>query len=332
LIAACAASCEVTARVTAALVHAGVKPSNRFMPGQFLSYFGAAAGAGSILGLDAMKMASAFGLALMHAAGSRQVVLSGDPPSKAIYGAFPNQAGVQAALLAEAGLGAEVDVLGAPAGLYAMVYDNKSDAETLTGGLGRTYLCERVAFKPWPASGHVAPVAEAAGELAAKGIKPEQIASVELTVPADWKPWVEPLDGRRHPDNPAAAGNAIPFAVAKVLTNGAFVLGDMTPAGLADARAAAMADRVTYKLDETIKGGAVALTLLDGTKPVVHIDTPLGSPSRPLSDAQLVAKFRDCCSHAAEPISAASVDRLAQAILFLEQLDDIRTLTALMKA
>ena len=40
------------------LVRAGVQPSNKFMPGQLLSYLPCAAGAAKILGLDAAKFRS----------------------------------------------------------------------------------------------------------------------------------------------------------------------------------------------------------------------------------------------------------------------------------
>ena len=112
LIVACAVAAEVTARVISAVSRTGRRPSETFLSGQLLTYFGAAAGAGRAFGLDAKDMENAFGLAMMQMAGSRQITMGGDPPAKAIYGAFPNQAGVQAALLARAGLTADVDVFG----------------------------------------------------------------------------------------------------------------------------------------------------------------------------------------------------------------------------
>ncbi len=117
LIVACAVAAEVTARVTSIVSRAGRQPSETFLSGQLLTYMGAAAGAGRALSLDPGEMESAFGLALMQMAGSRQITVAGDPPAKAIYGAFPNQAGVQSAFLAKAGLAANVNVFGKPAGL-----------------------------------------------------------------------------------------------------------------------------------------------------------------------------------------------------------------------
>ncbi len=168
LIAASVAASEITARLSLANVRAGHHLSKRVLAGQFFGYLGAAAGAGSILGLDAAKMHSAFGLALMQVAGSRQVVIGGDPPAKAIYGAYPNGAGVLAALLARAGLEAEIDAVEGQAGVFGLATDGRYDAASLTDGLGERFAFVNAQFKPWAVSGHVAPFIEASLDLAVR--------------------------------------------------------------------------------------------------------------------------------------------------------------------
>jgi 2-methylcitrate dehydratase PrpD len=187
--------------------------SENFLSGQILSYFGAAAGAGRVLGLDAAQMRSALGLALMQMSGSRQIVLSGDPPAKAIYGAFPNQAGVLAALLSKQGLKADCDIIGEPAGLYPMIYGGQCDLDALTGGLGAQFLLNEVEFKVWPTSNHVHAFIEAASNIPRLDVS--AIRDVEILAPRKLRPWCEPLEKRRRPDNAAAAANSIPFCVAK---------------------------------------------------------------------------------------------------------------------
>jgi len=322
-------ACEVKARITAALVRAGVQPSNKFMAGQLLSYLPCAAGAAKILGLDAETTRSAFGLALMQSAGSRQPVLSGDPPAKAIYGAFPNQAGVLAARLAQAGLGADMDAFNPPAGLFTMIYDDKGDRSVITNGVGTDYLLTDVEFKIWPASGHVTPFVEAAGDIAAQDIDADEITSIEVVAHPSVKPWCEPLENRRRPDNAAAAGNSVPFCVAKTLAHGALGLADFTTAGLNDARARAIADKLTYRLDDAMRGGAVIVETRGKSRIEKHIPIALGHPSRPIPDERMRDKFRDCCKHAATPIDARNVERLMDMIDHLEELDDMGRLTAL---
>ena len=247
LLAASAAACEISARVTRAITRTGRRPSEKFLSGQLLSYFGAAAGAGRVLGLDPEQMRSALGLALMQMSGSRQVVLSGDPPAKAIYGAFPNHAGVLAALLSRQGMGADVEVFGEPAGLYSMIYDGTCDLDVLTTGLGSEFLLSKVDFKLSPTSDQVCPFIEAAGSIGP--LDASVIQAVDIVAPSKLRAWCEPIDRRRRPENPAAAANSIPFMAAKSLAHGTVKLSDITFEGLRDAAALAIADRTVCRLD-----------------------------------------------------------------------------------
>src|SRR5262249_14430202 len=101
LIVASVMACELAARLSMAIGGADPELTSQILPGQMLSYFAAAIGAARICRLDSKKMQDALGISLMQAAGSRQLVRMGDPPAKAIYGAFPNQAAVIATGLSE---------------------------------------------------------------------------------------------------------------------------------------------------------------------------------------------------------------------------------------
>jgi 2-methylcitrate dehydratase PrpD len=326
-LAASAVACEVASRTTAAISRTGRRPSDKFLSGQLLNYFGAAAGAGRVLGLDVAQMRSALGLALMQMAGSRQVVLAGDPPAKAIYGAFPNQAGVLAALLGKAGLGADCDVIGEPAGLYPMIYGGACDLDALTKDLGRDFLLKEIEFKLWPTSNHIHPFIEAACNISR--LDASTIAAVEFLAPSKLRPWCEPLDKRRRPENSAAAANSIPFCVAKSLAHGTVKLMDFTPDGLRDAVALAIASRTTYRLDDAVKGAIVRIHTTNGQLHEAAVETPLGHKSRPVSREQVVEKFRDCCGHAARPMKPAAVEAIVGMIDALPELDDVRKIAAL---
>jgi len=326
-LAASAVACEVASRTTAAIARRERRPSDKFLSGQLLSYFGAAAGAGRVLGLDAAQMRSAFGLALMQMAGSRQVVLAGDPPAKAIYGAFPNQAGVLAALLSKAGLGADCDVTGEPAGLYPMIYGGAFDIDVLTKDLGRAFLLKEVEFKLWPTSNHIHPFIEAACNI--PHLDPSTIVAVEIIAPSKLRPWCEPLDKRRRPENSAAAANSIPFCVAKSLAHGNVKLVDFTPDGLRDVVALAIASHTTYRLDDAVKRAIVRVLTTDGQWREAAVETPLGNKSRPVIREQLVAKFRDCCAHASHPMTTDTVEAVVAMIDALPELDDVRKIAAL---
>jgi 2-methylcitrate dehydratase PrpD len=323
LIAAAAVAAEITARVTAAVMRTGKHASDKFLNGQMLGYFGAAAGAGHVLGLSVEQMHSAFGLALMQASGSMQIVLEGDPPAKAVYGAFPNHGGVLAALLAHAGLGAAVDALEGKAGLYAMAYDGNYDAGALNDGLGAAFLLLGAQFKPWPTSLIVHPFIEAGIELGKNGIGAPAIRSVEIAGHSHIRPWCEPLADRRRPRNAATAANSIPFGVAKALAHGDVTLADFTEAGLADPSALSVAEKTTYRLDDAIAGALVKVTGTDGRTVETRVAQPLGHPSRPVPPDRLIAKFRDCCRYARPPLDPAAVQELIDLLAALETIDDI---------
>ena len=66
-----------------------------------------------------------------------------------------------------------------------------------------------------------------------------------------------------------------------------------------------------------------------GLEPVtVEATAPSGSPQKPLNDAQLEAKFRDCAANAARPLSQQSVNAALGSIARLERLLDARELMA----
>jgi 2-methylcitrate dehydratase PrpD len=322
---------EVTARVTRAARRGGGTVSKRVLSGQWFSYFGAAAGAAHVLGLDPARTHCALGLALMQLAGSRQVVIGGDPPAKAIYGAFPAQAGVQAALLAQAGLGAEIAALEGEAGVFGLVSGGAFDTESLTAELGRTFACSEVQFKPWATSNHVTPFIEATMEVrTAARLGPDDIARVILIGSPEIRDWFEPLNERRRPSNAAAAANSALFAVAHVLAHGDVGLGAFTDAGMSDRLVGELADRIDYELAD-IAGARVRILTHDGRSLEAATAQLLGSASRPLGRERLQAKFLDCATHA-PGVTSATAQRLIAFVEDCEAQSDVGGLARLANA
>jgi hypothetical protein len=66
----------------------------------------------------------------------------------------------------------------------------------------------------------------------------------------------------------------------------------------------------------------------DGRSVTVEASDPIGSPEKPLTDAQLEAKFRDCARNAVRPLSDGSLDGVLGAIRRLETLPDAQELMA----
>jgi hypothetical protein len=70
------------------------------------------------------------------------------------------------------------------------------------------------------------------------------------------------------------------------------------------------------------------VTRTDGRSVTVEASDPIGSPQKPLTDAQFEAKFRDCARNAIRPLSDISIDAALAAIGRLETLADARELMA----
>jgi hypothetical protein len=61
---------------------------------------------------------------------------------------------------------------------------------------------------------------------------------------------------------------------------------------------------------------------------MVESTDPIGSPQKPLTEAQFEAKFRDCARHAVRPLPDGSVEAALAAIGRLETLPNARELMA----
>lgn len=333
LLAAMAAAAEVTARLARALYVAGVNTNEKFLEGQLLGYFGAAVGAGRVLGLSTEQMHSTLGLALMQAGGTMQVVFEGDPPAKAIYGGFSNLGGMLAAQLSKEGLGAEIAAIEGQAGLYGLFYNGKYAADVLQKDLGREFHLLRAHFKPWPTSDVVHPFIEAGSTLAHRhGLTPTDIGQVIVRGDSHILPWVEPLEERRRPPNAAAAANSVQFSTGKALAKGSVGLVDFTAQGLQDSMALAIAARTIYEIDHTLKGkGVVQVLTTEGTRLSEAVEVSLGHPDRPMSFDQIVDKLRDCAQYAAAPISQENLDRFIDLVVGLEDVEDVSVLATLVR-
>jgi hypothetical protein len=67
----------------------------------------------------------------------------------------------------------------------------------------------------------------------------------------------------------------------------------------------------------------------DGRAASLETTSPSGSPEKPLSDAQLHAKFHDCAAHAVRPIAAEVVERAIRFIQHMEEATDATDLVRL---
>jgi 2-methylcitrate dehydratase PrpD len=150
--------------------------------------FAATVAAGRLLQLSPESMAHAFGLTVASApmpiAGRWGVQSAPRPMTKyGLYGAIA-RAGVEAALMAGAGMDGDTKVLDGDHGFWRMNGSPGCDWDALTDGLGSRWLVEETSYKLFPACQWAMPALELIYRIAAEdGVLLADLDEVEVLVP-----------------------------------------------------------------------------------------------------------------------------------------------------
>jgi 2-methylcitrate dehydratase PrpD len=282
-----------------------------------IGVFGAAVAIAKLLDLDAERTTYAIGLAATQAAGIREMFGS---MGKAFHPGRSAQSGYMAALLAKQGFTSGHFPLEGPRG-FAAVTANTYDLAKLTAGLGETFELNVNAYKPFPCGIVVHPTIDACMQLRAKyDLTADQIASVELRV----APLVLDLCSKKAIATGLEGKFSIFHATAIGLGRTKVGLAEFTDATVNEPAIKAIREATTAVADPTVSedGVIVSVLLRDGRKVGMALQQSLGNLARPLTDAQLEAKFRDQTT----VISATQVDNAIAACWGIEQTRDVSSL------
>lgn len=268
-----------------------------FHPTAVIGALAAAAGVAAAIGLDAQRTTRALGIAGSLASGIIEYLADGSS-TKRLHAGAAAQAGIRAALLAEAGFAGPATVLEGAHGFFkAFAPSRTPDFDVLFDGLGQRWIAETIAFKPYACGTMTQPFIDCALALVRRGVAPEAIASMrcrvgEGTVHRLW----EPLALKQAPPNGYAAKFSTPYCIAVALLDRAAGLEQFTDARAADPAVRALARKVSFEIDPADEyprnfTGHLAATLVDGS--VIEIRQPhmRGGAREPLTDAEIEAKF-----------------------------------------
>jgi 2-methylcitrate dehydratase PrpD len=185
LILAVAMAHEVSSRIGVSLDAMRAKEGGKVSQtwGLGFNMFGAAAGAGKVLGLDTTAMNDAFGLAgycsPVPSHNKSLTTTAGGGLAKYGPAGWTAQGGVTAAVLASMGYEADRSVLDGEYGYWAMAGSNTFKAEKVTERLGSEWYVLRVLYKCWPVCGHFQSPVGAFTELVNEhDLRPEEIERV----------------------------------------------------------------------------------------------------------------------------------------------------------
>lgn len=313
---AIAAGLEVTTRVGLGLHTPAYKERGWHSPG-VTGPFGGAASAGRLLGLDADAQLDAFGLAGSQAAGTYAQLRTPAIKFQQSRGAL---GGLLAASFAADGFGAAEEVLGNPTGGLFAAYAEGGRPEAVVEGLGEDWELLRMSLRAWPVAVHLQPVVTGLLQCLADGTTADALTYARVSI----SPTAFRMHGEVPWDNRFRARLSAPYVTGVVLNDRRCWLTEFTPERIADAALNAfIRDKVTVAADAQVRDGTarIELGLAGGDAVTRVVDTPHGDPQDPLTEREIVAKFRA----AAEPIlSPAAIDRVVELLDGIEDVADMR--------
>ncbi len=300
---------ELICRLGVACSPKGTGPGSDWFLTQLFGYFGAAFAAGHVLGLDEDAIVSAFGLAYMQAAGGKQAGFGVGSNARAIYPAFAAQGGVQAALLARAGMQGPDGAFDGAAGLFP-VYLGAQPSQDQRDLLlhASSWETPAIELKPWPCCRLSHPYVATALAMRDRVTAPQRI---EIHVNASAAKLCRPLAERRRPVTLQDAKYSIPWMTAFALVHGCVDLTTLSEAALTDERVLAVAQHV--EVLETLPdrpGHPPARIRVQGPDGR-WLESPPDVRVPSLDIAAARTKFNDCLAHAGQAPRAPQLwDRL----------------------
>jgi 2-methylcitrate dehydratase PrpD len=275
--------------------------------------FGAAAAAGKLLGLDEQRMAWALGIAATQSAGLQEMFGS---DCKSLHPGRASQNGLGAALLAARGFTSSERAIEAPRG-FAHVLSTKFDSKVITDGLGERFELLSNMYKPYACGLVVHAAIDGCITLSREnGLAPDAIEAVELTV----SPLVQRLTGNANPQTGLEGKFSIYHAVSAAIVHGAAGEAQFSDACVRDPRVVALRKRVSLREDSAIGRTEARVTIRarDGRVLALHVEHALGTLARPMSDADLEAKFRGLAQEALPSAQAEEIIKLCWRVAALE--------------
>lgn len=278
---------------------------------------GAAAACARLLKLDERHTAWALGIAASQPVGMREQFGS---MTKPFHPGGAARAGLTSALLARHGFTASPRALEAPRG-YAQVVSPKRDWDEITGELGSRFEISFNTYKPFACGIVIHPTIDAATQLRARGVGPGDVERVELRV----HPLVLELTGKKEPQDGLQAKFSVYHGFAAGLVFGRAGETEYDDHVVTREDMVALRRKVVATVDESIDEAAADVTavLKGGRREHVRVDHAIGSLERPMSDADLEAKFHGL----ADPIlGSAKAGALIEACWELGDAKDVQTL------
>src|SRR6266478_5676935 len=291
--------------------------------------FGGTSACARLKGLDVAYTVRAFAIAASHAAGLRENFGTMMKPFQAGHA---TESGVASVDLAALGWTGAEQILEAQRGFFH-AYGGGYDPSAIVDRLGKPWTFENpgVSIKPFPSGSLTHPgMTELLRLIRANSIRAGDVVQVEVGTNRNMPNTLI----HHHPTTGLQAKFSMEFCMAILLLDGRADQTKFTDAVANRPDVQEMIRRVRFYTDpDAEKAGydkmttILKITLKDGRTISGRADFGKGSPANPMSFDEVAEKFLGCAAFAEWPASKA--ERVIAMVRKLEDLSDVRTLTAL---
>jgi len=282
--------------------------------------------AGRMLGLSEKEIVAAIGIS-----GSSHFTLGGVVAGhltnmKNAADPFAVEAGVRAALLANKGYTGPVEVFEGKEGLFEVLDKVKWDRDVLTKGLGEKFLINQCGYKAFPTEALThQPITAALEVMQENSIDPKEVKEVLvrtttrgadiLSDPSKYKPTTK-----------ETADHSLPYCIAVAVAKGNVLPSDFEEDSLRDPFVWSLLDKIKVianpeidALFPKVKRAIVTIKTSKGEFKKQE-DFAKGQPERPLSEEELVSKFK---ANSEKKMSPSRMEDIIKATQELENIDEI---------
>jgi 2-methylcitrate dehydratase len=286
---------------------------------QFVSPFVA----GRIYDLDADQMVAAAGIS-----GSSHFTLGGVVAGhltnmKNTADPLATQAGVLAALMAREGYSGPVEVIEGKEGFQHVIHNVTLKPEILLEDLGTRFLITECAYKAFPTEALThQPISAVLNIMEKQDLVAEDLAEIHIqttTRGAD----ILSDPSKYDPQTKETADHSLPYCIAAAAADGGLWPTSFEEEKLFDPRIRALLPKIKVVANKEIDGlfpgvkrAIATLTTQDGRRFTETVDYAKGSPQNPMSDKEIIAKFR---ANASGAVSQARQDEIIDATWNLEE-------------
>ena len=291
--------------------------------------------AGKMYDLDLDQMVAAVGIS-----GSSHFTLGG-----VVAGHLTNmkntadplaaQAGVIAALIAREGYEGPVEVIEGKEGLFEVLNNVEWQPEWLLKGLGEEFMITQCSYKAFPTEALThQPISAALQVCQEQDLAAEDISQILVETTARGADILSD-PSKYQPTTKETADHSLPYVVAAAVADGNVLPDSFSDEKLKDPRIWDLLGKIKVVADPEIdamfpgvKRARVSITTNSGETHTAQVDHAKGSPQNPMSDEEIVSKFR---ANAGDILNKEQQDQVIDLTWRFDELEDIGEYMSLLR-